>query len=93
MQAGYPTFCEHDSTQPQSLQIPSLPDDFDKMGINEPRQAKTEFRLKEANLYYTAATGLHNDEHMNTLKIPHLAMQQYLIRQTGYPWDADVINQ
>jgi hypothetical protein len=26
------------------------------------------------------------------LKLPHLGMLQYLLRQTGYPWDADVIN-
>ncbi|KAJ5390781.1 uncharacterized protein N7496_001849 [Penicillium cataractarum] len=92
MQAGYPTFCEHDSSQPQSLQIPSLPDDFDKLGIDEQRYYKAIFRLEEANLYYTAATGVHNDEHTKVLKIPHLGMQQYLLRQTGYPWDADVIN-
>ncbi|KAJ5491661.1 kinase-like domain-containing protein [Penicillium diatomitis] len=92
MQAGYPAFCEHDSSQPQSLQIPSLPEDFDKMGIDEQRQSRAIFRLEEANLYYTAATGVHNDEHMNVLKTPHLGMQQYLLRQTGYPWDADIIN-
>jgi hypothetical protein len=92
MQAGYPAFCHHDPSQPQSLEIPSLPDDFDKMSIDEQRQIKAIFRLEEANLYYTAATGVHNEEHMNVLKIPHLGMQQYLLRQTGYPWDADVIN-
>ena len=92
MQAGYPAFCEHDSSQPQSLEIPSLPDDFDEMGIDEQRQIKAMFRLEEANLYYTAATGVYNEEHMNVLKTPHLGMQQYLLRQTGYPWDADVIN-
>ncbi|KAJ9303267.1 hypothetical protein DTO271G3_641 [Paecilomyces variotii] len=92
MQAGYPAFCEHDSSQPQSLQIPSLPEDFDEMGIDEQRQAKAIFRLEEANLYYTAATGIHNDKHMDVLKLPHLGMRQYLLRQTGYPWDADVIN-
>ncbi|GAB1197527.1 hypothetical protein APSETT444_006823 [Aspergillus pseudonomiae] len=92
MQAGYPAFCEHDSSQPQSLHIPSLPDDFDKMDIDEQRQSKAVFRLEEANLYYTAATGVHNDEHMRVLKTPYLGMQQYLLRQTGYPWDADVIN-
>lgn len=92
MQAGYPAFCEHDASQPQSLEIPSLPDDFDKMSIDEQRKIKAIFRLEEANLYYTAATGVHNEEHMNVLKTPHLGMQQYLLRQTGYPWDADVIN-
>jgi hypothetical protein len=92
MQAGYPALCEHDPSQPQSLQIPSLPDDFDKMDIDQQRQSKAVFRLKEANLYYIAATGIHNDKHMDVLRIPHIGMQQYLIRQTGYPWDADLIN-
>lgn len=92
MQAGYPAFCEHDSSQPQSLQIPSLPENFDEMGIDEQRQSKAIFRLEEANLYYTAATGVHNDQHMDVLKLPHIGMLQYLLRQTGYPWDADVIN-
>lgn len=91
-QAGYPAFCEHDSSQPQSLRIPSLPDDFNEMGIEQQRQVRATFRLEEANLYYTAATGVHNDKHMDMLKLPHLGMRQYLVRQTGYPWDADVIN-
>ncbi|PYI31373.1 putative mitochondria protein Fmp29 [Aspergillus indologenus CBS 114.80] len=81
MQAGYPAFCEYDFSQPQSLQIPSLPDHFDEMDIEEQRQSRAILRLKEANFYYTAATGVHNNQHMD-----------YLLRQTGYPWDADVIN-
>ena len=92
MQAGYPAFCEHDSSQPQSLWIPSLPNDFDEMGIKQQRQVRATFCLEEANLYYTAVTGVHNDKHMDVLKLPHLRMWQYLICQTGYPWDADVIN-
>ncbi|RDW58557.1 Altered inheritance of mitochondria protein [Aspergillus mulundensis] len=92
IQAGYPAFCEHDSSRPQSLKIPSLPDHFDEMGLDEQRQSKAIFRLEEANLYYTAATGVHNDQHMDDLRLPHLGMLQYLLRQTGYPWDADVIN-
>lgn len=91
-QAGYPAFCEHNSSQPQTLQIPSLPDDFNEMDIEQQRQVKAAFRLEEANLYYTAATGVYNDKHMDVLKLPHLGIRQYLIRQTGYPWDADLIN-
>ena len=92
MQAGYPAFCEHDSSQPQSLQIPSLPDNFEEMDIEQQRQIRATLRLEEANLFYIAATGVYNDEHMDLLKLPHLAMRQYLIRQIGYPWDADTIN-
>ncbi|RDH38148.1 hypothetical protein BDQ94DRAFT_156844 [Aspergillus welwitschiae] len=55
-------------------------------------KAKAEFRSEEANLYYTAATGLYNDIHWSALKIPHLGMRHYLYQQTGYPWDGDVIN-
>ncbi|KAJ5135715.1 Mitochondria protein Fmp29 [Penicillium bovifimosum] len=92
MQAGYPAFCEHNSSKPQSMDIPSLPDDFDEMEIEQQIHCKAVFRLEEANLYYTAATGVHSDKHMDSLRLPYLAMRQYLLRQTGYPWDADVIN-
>lgn len=92
LQAGYPEFCEHDSSCTQSLQLPSLPEDFDHMNMEEQLEARTKFRLEEANLYYTAATGIQNDKHMEALKIPHLGMRQYLFQQTGYPWDADLIN-
>lgn len=92
MQTGYPAFCEHDSSQPQSLEIPNLPEGISDMSAEGQVQAKTKFRLEEANLFYTAATGIHNDKHMTALKTPHVAMQQYLSQQTGYPWDADVIN-
>ncbi|KAL2785945.1 hypothetical protein BJX66DRAFT_328911 [Aspergillus keveii] len=92
MQAGYPAFCEHDFSKLQSLNIPSLPDDFDDMSLEEQRRPINIFRLEEANLYYTAATGVHNEQHMDVLRRPYLGMQQYLLKQTGYPWDADVIN-
>ncbi|KAE8371102.1 kinase-like domain-containing protein [Aspergillus bertholletiae] len=92
MQAGYPAFCEHDSSQSQSMRIPSLLHDFDETGVDEQRQCRAIFRLGEANLYYTAATGVHNDKHMDSLRLPYLGMRQYLLRQIKYPWDADVIN-
>ncbi|KAI2830547.1 hypothetical protein CBS147321_10521 [Aspergillus niger] len=62
------------------------------MSIEEQMEAKAEFRSEEANLYYTAATGLYNDIHWRALKIPYLGMRHYLYQQTGYPWDGDVIN-
>ncbi|PWY82151.1 hypothetical protein BO70DRAFT_291572 [Aspergillus heteromorphus CBS 117.55] len=92
MQAGYPAFCEHDSSQTQSLQLPSLPENFHGMNAEDQLQAKAKFRLEEANLYYTASTGLYNEGHMNALKTPHLGMRRYLYQQTGYPWDGDLIN-
>lgn len=92
MQAGYPAFCEHDLSKAQRLQVPSLPDNFSDMSSEERMEAKLVFRSKEANLYYTAATGLYNGKHWSALKIPHLGMRQYLHQQTGYPWDGDVIN-
>ncbi|GFN11037.1 aminoglycoside phosphotransferase family protein [Aspergillus tubingensis] len=92
MQAGYPAFCEHDSSKAQTLQAPSLPDNFYDMSNEEQMEAKAEFRSEEANLYYTSATGLYNGNHWSALKIPHLGMRQYLHQQTGYPWDGDVIN-
>lgn len=92
LKAGYPAFCEHDSSRTQSLQIPKLPENFTSMSPEEQIQTKTKWRLEEANLFYTAATGIYNEAHMNNLKMPHLAMRQYLFRETGYPWDADIIN-
>ena len=92
MQAGYPVFCELDCSRPQSLQIPSLPNNFNEMSIDKQRQSRAIFHLEEASLHYTAATGVHNNQHMDVLKLPHLGMLQYLLRQTGYPWDADVMN-
>ncbi|PYI28637.1 kinase-like protein [Aspergillus indologenus CBS 114.80] len=92
MQAGYPGFCEHDLSQTQTLQLPSLAGDFDALSVEEQTRIKTKFRLDEANLYYTASTGIYNETHMSALKIPHLGMRQYLYQQTGYPWDADTIN-
>nr|KMM73047.1 hypothetical protein CPAG_09336 [Coccidioides posadasii RMSCC 3488] len=62
MQAGYPAFCEHVSSRLQSLQIPGLPKGLDKMNPQDQIQIKTKFRLEEMNLYYTAATGIHNEE-------------------------------
>lgn len=92
LQAGYPEFCEHDSPRPQSLQLPTLPENFEHMNMEDQLEAKTKFRLEQANLYYTATTGIYNDAHMEALKTPHLGMRQYLFQQTGYPWDADLIN-
>ncbi|EAW07591.1 phosphotransferase enzyme family protein [Aspergillus clavatus NRRL 1] len=92
MQAGYPAFCEHDMAHPQSLETPTLPEDFDSMTAEEQLQAQAQLRQEEANLYYTAATGIHHDAHLRALRIPHLGMRQHLIQQTGYPWDADLIN-
>ena len=50
------------------------------------------FRLAEANLYYTAATGLQNPQHLRALRLRNLGMRQYLIAQTSFPWDAVLIN-
>lgn len=85
MQAGYPAFCEHDTSLPQSLKIPTLPEEFHSMSENEQIETMMYFRLEEANLYYTAATGIHNERHMNALRIPHLGMRQYLTSADSIP--------
>lgn len=92
MQVGYPAFCQHDYSQPQSMRIPSLSDNLNEMELEEQKQCKAAVRSEEANLFYTAATGIYNDQYLDLLRVPHLAMRQYLLRQTGYPWDADLIN-
>ncbi|PYH72717.1 mitochondria protein Fmp29 [Aspergillus vadensis CBS 113365] len=72
--------------KPGSAKIASIID------CEEQMEAKAKCRSEEANLYYTAATGLYNGNHWSALKIPHLGMRQYLHQQTGYLWDGDVIN-
>lgn len=91
-QAGYPAFCKHDMSKVQSLKRPKLPDGFESMSSVEKEQAISEFRLKEANVYYTAATGLKNQLHLRALQLRHVGLIQYLLMQTGFQWDADFIN-
>ncbi|KAK2810193.1 hypothetical protein FQN50_003163 [Emmonsiellopsis sp. PD_5] len=92
LQAGYPAFCEHDLTRPQTLEQPKLPDDFENLSPVDKQKAWTKYRLEQTKLYYTAVTGLENDLHFKTLQYPHLGLRQYLISQAGFPWDADFIN-
>ena len=92
MLAGYPAFCEHDSSRVQSLKKPELPDNFNEMSTTEQEQAKIKFRFEEANVYYTAGTGLGNPQHLRALRLRNLSMRQYLHAQSGFPWDADLIN-
>lgn len=92
MQAGYPELCQHNISKTQSLHIPELTPDFDSLPPEKQAEAKARFRLEEANLYYTAATGLYNEDEMRVLKLPCLGLRQYLIQQTSYPWDVDLIN-
>jgi hypothetical protein len=50
LQAGYPAFCEHDSPRLQSLQVPSLPENFTFLSDEEKTQAMAKYRLEEMNL-------------------------------------------
>jgi hypothetical protein len=92
MQAGYPAFCEHDRSRPQPMTRPKLPDDFDQLSVEDKEKARVKFRLEEANLYYTAATGINNTPHLQALRLPGLGVRQYLFSQAGFPWDADFVN-
>ena len=51
-----------------------------------------DLKHKQANLYYTAATGLKCELHMEALRLSYLDMRQYLIKQAGMPWDGDLVN-
>lgn len=62
---------------------------MDDLSAEEKTQALVKHRMDEINLYYTAATGIHNDKHIQALRHPYLAVRRYLIHQTGYPRDAD----
>ena len=44
------------------------------MGIKQQRQVRANFRLEEANLYYIAVTGVHNNKHMDMLKLLYLGI-------------------
>ncbi|KAK2771974.1 hypothetical protein FQN53_004833 [Emmonsiellopsis sp. PD_33] len=92
LQAGYPAFCEHDLTRPQTLEQPKLPDDFENLSPVDKQKAWTKYRLEQTNLCYAAFTGQENDLHFKALQHPNLGLLQYLISQAGFPWDADFIN-
>ena len=79
-------------SRPQPLTKPVLPEDFDQLSPVDQQIAMAKFRLQEANLYYTAATGLKNTVHLRALQLRHLGLRQYLVSQASFPWDADVIN-
>lgn len=92
VQSGYPALCDHDVRRPQSMEKPKLCDDFDKINPEEQKDALIKLKHEQANLFYTAATGLKCELHMRALRLPYLAMRQYLIQQAGMPWDGDLVN-
>lgn len=71
---------------------PVLPNNFDQMDTAEKQSALANFRLEEANVYYTAVTGLENAAHLEVLRLRNLELRQYLVSQAVFPWDADFIN-
>ncbi|KAL1878481.1 hypothetical protein Plec18167_004555 [Paecilomyces lecythidis] len=91
-QAGYPAFCEHDMTKPQPLKQPKLPENFESMDPVEKEQTRLKFRMEEANVYYIALTGLDNPLHLKAFRLRHLGLRQYLLAQTGFQWDADLVD-
>ncbi len=92
LQSGFPVFCDHDLGRPQTLEKPKLSDTFEVMNPREQQEALMNLKHKQANLYYTAATGLKCERHMQALRLPYLDMRQYLIKQAGMPWDGDLVN-
>ena len=92
VQSGYPVLCDHEPGRPQTLEKPKLSDNFEKMDPEEQEKALVKLKHEQANLYYTAATGLKCERHMRALRLPYLEMRQYLIKQAGMPWDGDLVN-
>lgn len=92
VQSGYPVLCDHELGRPQPLEKPKLSENFDKMSPEEQEKALLKLKHEQANLYYTAVTGLKCGRHMRALQLPYLEMRQYLIRQAGMPWDGDLVN-
>ena len=62
------------------------------MNPEEQEDALVKLKHEQANLYYTAATGLKCERHMRALRLPYLEMRQYLIKQAGMPWNDDLVN-
>jgi hypothetical protein len=87
-----PFFCGHEPVRSQTPEKPKLGDDFDEMGPEEQEEALMKLKHEQANLYFTAATGLTCERHMRVLRLPHVEMRQYLTKQTGMPWDGDLVN-
>ncbi|KAL8861271.1 MAG: hypothetical protein Q9178_002487 [Gyalolechia marmorata] len=75
----------HHQGQPQTLDKPKLNDDFNKMNPADQREAMMKFKHEQANLYYTAATGVENERHMLALQLPYVGMRQYLTKQASMP--------
>lgn len=92
LQSGFPVLCDHHPGRPQTLEKPKLSDDFNKMDPEEQKKAMMKLKHEQANLYYTAATGLKSERHMRALRLPYVDMRQYLIKQAGMPWDGDLVN-
>ena len=92
LQSGFPAFCDHNPRLPQTLEKPKLSDDFEEMSPEEQQEALKDLKHKQTNLYYTLATGLKCERHFKALRLPHLNMRQYLIKQAGMPWDGDLVN-
>ena len=92
LQSGFPVACGRDPGHPQTLEKPKLSDNFEEMDPEEQEEALMKLKHDQANLYYTAATGLKCERHMRALRLPYLEMRQYLVRQAGMPWDGDLVN-
>ena len=92
VQSGYPVLCDHVPGRPQTLEKPKLSDNFDNMDSEEQEEGLMKLKHEQANLYYTAVTGLKCERHMRALRLPYLEMRQYLIKQAGMPWDGDLVN-
>ena len=62
------------------------------MNPEEQKEALMNLKHEQANLYYTAATGLRCERHMQALWLPYFNMRHCLIKQAGMPWDGDLVN-
>lgn len=91
-QSGFPVFCDRDPERPQLLERPKLSENFEEMSAGEQEEALINLKHDQANLYYTAATGLKCQRHLEALRLPYLQMRQYLVKQAGMPWDGDLVN-
>lgn len=87
LQSGFPVFCDPKLGRPQTLVLekPKLSDNFEEISPREQQEALMDLKHKQVNFYYTAATGLKCECHIEALRLPYLDMRQYLIKQAGMP--------
>ena len=92
LQSGVPALCDDNPVREQSLAMPKLPNNYEEMDPEEQQEALRNLRHDQVNLYYIATTRLECESHFRALRLRHLGLRQYLVKQAGRSWNGDLIN-